>query len=167
MDFSVALVLSVLMAAVIVYDGVRFIIPNWLNGAFLALFVVWGVMNPNTDWLSALTMFIVLFGVGYVLFALGTVGGGDVKLLAVCGLYTGWSVTGLKLVVYMSLLGGALALVLVALRLMVPALTARLGIQTIPRVLTVGEPAPYGVAIAVAFLGLLWTGQLPGLLVGQ
>jgi hypothetical protein len=35
----------------------------------------------------------------------------------------------------------------------------------IPRVFTIGEPVPYGVAIAIVFLVLLWTGKIPGIII--
>ncbi len=161
----VALILSAAMLLVIYYDMVRFIIPNWLNGLLLVSYPLWVVLSPTPiDWLSGLSMFGILFAVGYVLFALNAMGGGDVKLLAICGLFTGLSEAGVALVVYMALLGGVLSILLIAIRYTLPMVWMRLcPTRNTPKLLTMGEPIPYGIAIAGGFLAVIWSGQLPGL----
>lgn len=112
------------------------------------------------DWFSGLLMFAALLGAGFGLFCLRVLGGGDVKLLAVLGLYTGWSENGLALIIYMAFLGGILSLLVMLARAMMPAIGVRLGLKTLPRLLTMGQPIPYGLAIAGSFLLLIWTGRL-------
>ena len=154
-------ILTALMAMVIWLDATRYRIPNWLNGVLLVLFLPWAVwVHPQIDWISSLLMFALLLGGGFALFALRFMGGGDVKLLAVLGLYVGFSQAGLALVIYMALLGGVLSVALLALRAIVPALLPKLGIRTIPPLFSMGQPVPYGLAIAGAFLMVLWTGRL-------
>lgn len=152
------------MAAVIFYDASRYIIPNWLNAALLLLYPVWYFIAPEPlDILSSLLMFGVLFASGFILFALRVMGGGDVKLLAVCGLYMGWGQAGVEFIIYTALLGGLLSIVLIASRLIVPLYFAKLGRTTIPLIFTMGGPVPYGLAIAGGFLIVMWLGDMPGL----
>ena len=93
------------------------------------------------------------------------IGGGDIKLLTALVLYTGKPVT-FDFLVYVTILGGIGTLLLLVLRSMLSYIILRLGHsqESLPRVLRTGERyVPYGVAIAIAFLGLLWSGKLPGL----
>lgn len=149
--------LSALMAAVIVWDVARFRIPNMLNVAVLLIFPAWLWFMPDIDWAGSLAAFALALALGYGLFAIGMLGAGDVKLLAVLMLYTGWSKQSVALVVYMSLAGGVLSLVLLLLRRMVAGRQ-----DAMPAVLQKGQSVPYGVAIAAAFLWLLWFGGLAG-----
>lgn len=166
MALIVALILSVFMALVVYYDARYYKIPNWLNATFLLFYLVWFLLSPEPlSFISAISMFGVALGVGFILFALKLVGAGDVKLLAVCGLYTGWSKAGAALVIYMGVFGGILSLILVAIRFMIPMIGHRLGWKNIPKLFTMGAPAPYGLAIAAGFLILLWGSQLPGLVI--
>jgi len=160
----VALILSGFMVAVIFYDARYYIIPNWLNAALLLIYPVWYFVAPAPlDVMSALIMFGILFTSGFIMFALRIMGGGDVKLLAVCGLYMGCSAPGLHFVIYTALLGGLLSIVLIASRLVVPIYYAKSNRADIPLIFTMGGPVPYGLAIAGAFLMVLWLGKMPGL----
>lgn len=161
-----AVILTVAMLAVIYLDTTRFLIPNWLNLTLLAVFLVWGFVAPHMDWLSALYMFLALFAAGYLMFAFHIMGGGDVKLLAVCGLFVGWGQAGISFIFYTAILGGLLSLLVLALRFLLPPICARLGGKSLPALFTMGEPVPYGLAIAGAFLLLLWRNHLPGLVIG-
>ena len=155
--FVSSLFLSICMLAVVYYDTRYYLIPNWLNLLLLAAFPVWAwIVLPEPEWLMRVSMFGILFAVGFALFSLRIMGGGDVKLLAVLGLYTGLNETGLALVVYMAVLGGVLSLVVLALRMLLPAFR----LKRIPTLFTMGQPIPYGLAIAGAFLFLIWSGRL-------
>jgi len=164
MDMFFAVLLTGLMLAVLYLDFTRFTIPNklvlavtglWL--AFLALH--WG----NVDWVMALALAAGAFVLGFVIFLLRVMGGGDVKLLAACMLWVGQKEC-LTFLFAIGILGGALAVLLLIGRPVVPWIYSRFSNPPpIPRVFTIGEPVPYGLAIAGAFLGLLWMGYLPGL----
>ncbi|OYW88732.1 MAG: peptidase, partial [Sphingobium sp. 32-64-5] len=81
-----------------------------------------------------------VFGLFAVLFALGMMGGGDVKLLAAIALWFPWQALGLLLVL-MAILGGVVTLVTVIHH----RFTHR-----------EGQPeVPYGVAISLAGLWLI------------
>ncbi len=164
-SFVFALILSALMAAVFFYDLTRYIIPNWLNLAVLLLFVPFALLKPEAvDWPMALAALGVVFAVGFALFACKVMGAGDIKLLCALALWCGFSKPLLMLLVYTALLGGVLAAGVYVLRLMLPAfLTKTKAEAKIPRLLTHGEPVPYGLAISVGFLLLVWGGEMPGL----
>lgn len=152
------------MLGVVYYDLTRYLIPNWLNGLLLALYPVMLLMNPlPVDWMQGLMVMGGCFAAGFAIFALRIMGGGDVKMLTVCGLWTGAAAIPDFLFVT-ALLGGLLTLLLIVLRYAAAWWFAhKQGEQTIPRLLTYGEPVPYGLAISGAFLILLWMGKLPGL----
>ncbi|SBW11732.1 Membrane protein [uncultured Alphaproteobacteria bacterium] len=93
----------------------------------------------------------VLFAVGAALFARGVWGGGDAKLAAAVGVWTGFA--GMpRFLAAMALTGGVLALAALAAR----ALTARPATADAPWCARVahGGHLPYGVAIGAA--GLDW-----------
>lgn len=160
MVLAFQILLTAFMLLVMYYDSTRFIIPNWINGIFLALWpVMFLVLRPEIDWPMHLAMFAGAFAVGFVIFALRWMGGGDVKMLAVCGLWMGTESMMVFLVI-MGLLGGALAIGLVLLRKVIAIWYKP---ESLPRLLKIGEPAPYGLAIAGAFLALLLDHQIPGL----
>lgn len=159
-------VLTVLLVAVFFYDLTRYIIPNWINATLLALWPVMLLVSPTFPegfvfWHSLL-VFLVVFGVGIIIFMFGFSGGGDVKLLAVLSLWTGTQST-ILLLLFMSLLGGGLAVGCLLIRPIVAKFTPIEKAASLPRILRYKEPVPYGIAIALAFLYLVWTGQVAGL----
>ena len=132
-------------------DVSRFVIPNTVSVAIVAVFVVALVASPlEFAWLDQMGALALVFAVGWALFTMGLVGGGDVKLMAAIAPWYGLSVLPSQLA-YVAISGGLLALTLVGLRAVTPriaAAAARRPDVRLPRVLTAGEPMPYGVAIA-------------------
>lgn len=164
MVLILVMILTVLMIAVMITDFTRFIIPNKLVLLILAVYpVLLLTVGGRPEWYYDLLIGFaaLVFGV-FVLFRF--MGGGDVKLLAVCTLFVGKQAL-LPFAIYTALWGGALALGLLAAREIVPYIYLKLGKQpdSIPRVFTAGQPAPYGLAIAASFLSLLWGGEIAGL----
>lgn len=158
------ILLSALMALVIVLDAWKYIIPNWLVGLVVLLWPVMLYMSGwATDWKMGLAAGAGMFAVGFALFSLKLMGGGDVKLLAALSLWTGVAALA-DFLLFTALLGGALTVLLLAVRpLMARVSPAKAMAGTLPRLLTKGAPVPYGLAIAVAFLVLLWSGKVAGL----
>ena len=156
--------LTVLMLTVIITDATRYIIPNWLNAAVLLLYPVMVLITPHeVPLLYALYSFLGVFACGVLLFAVRIMWGGDIKLLIALAPWVSVK-AGPSFLIYMALLGGLLALALITLRpVAVWAYGKRGKLDAIPRVLTYKEPAPYGIAIALAFLIVLWMGLVPGL----
>lgn len=83
-------------------------IPNSISLVMVALYPGF-VAVAGIDWLDGLLAGAVVFAVGLVLFALGWLGGGDVKLLAATSL---WAGTGLLLpaLFVTAIAGGALCI---------------------------------------------------------
>ena len=139
----------VLVAAA--YDLWSLTIPNPLTFGLAGLFVAVALLDPfAVPWLSHLGAGLLVFLAGAVAFRFRLFGGGDVKLWAATSLWIGLDALPLHLV-YVALLGGALALAVAAARSVSPWLGgafAALGARPLPRLLTPGEGIPYGVAIA-------------------
>ena len=134
-------------------DLTSYTIPNWIS---LALGVAFGLLAttagmplPALEAHVATGLAALVAGMG--LFALGWIGGGDAKLLAACCLWFGWPDTEAFLL-DTALAGGAFAVLLLVVRgqLVRPFIPAPSGWAG--RLITPGEPAPYGVAIALGAL---------------
>lgn len=66
--------------------------PNWLNYLSLPAVVLLTAFDPSRTFLNTLLGLLVGFSVPLLLFILGRLGGGDVKLLAVLGAAMGYPV---------------------------------------------------------------------------
>lgn len=136
-------------------DMAKFTIPNWIPGAMIAL---WLLTAPflGLGWSGAglsLVTFAVVLGLGIALWAPGWLGGGDVKLIAAGALWFGWPDV-LAFILCAAAAGGVLALVLIALRRISPALPVSAEVLG-KTALAQGAPAPYAVAIAAGALLVL------------
>jgi prepilin peptidase CpaA len=165
MSFLIATLLTLLSMIAMVTDLATYRIPNWVNGALLVLYPVACVLlQAEMDlWLHGLAGFAVLLALGIGLFAFKIMGGGDVKMIAVLALWVGFGQGLIDFMILFALLGGVLTLALLFLRKLAPYLVLKWrGVHgTIPRVLTYHEPLPYGVAIGLAFVWVLWRGEIP------
>ena len=143
--FTLALeaLLAVLLVTAAVIDVRTFTISNRLNLAVAALGILYWFavgLTPWPDMAIRLAVAAAVFGALAMAFAIGMMGGGDVKLAAALALWFPPATT-LKFLVFMSIAGGVLTLVLlVAHRLRKAS----------------GRPKiPYGVAIAAGGLAIL------------
>jgi prepilin peptidase CpaA len=119
-----------------------------LAGGFLALAAING-MSLHDIALHAGAGALVL-ATGFACFSFGWIGGGDAKLAAATALWFGFTYL-LDYLVYASLFGGALTLLLIQFRLLpLPAALARH--QWIMRLHEKGGGVPYGIALAAAAL---------------
>ena len=149
------------MLAVIWSDVTHYTIPNWLVGFVLLCYPAAIFMaHAPVDWKMAIAAFGVVLAGGYIVFAMKWMGAGDIKLLAACALWVGWGENLLDFIYIVALLGGALAIGLWGGRKLIPFLPVINKIQPLPRILRQGEPAAYGVAIAIGFLVMMWQGKL-------
>ena len=152
------------MLWVVISDAWHYIISNMLNAVILVLYIVAAVLLPIHGWLPALGAAALVLVVGLGLFALGLMGGGDIKLLVVLSLWTGWGIQTLQFIFLTAVFGGALVVVVLLLRALVPPmLRASNPTRNLPRLLTRKQPVPYGIAIAAAFAWLLWHGGIAAL----
>jgi len=120
-------------------------IPNLANAAILVLWVVWAFVVPDAKPLYSLGIGIALFVAGAALFHFNMMGGGDVKFLAVLGLFAGPQHI-LFFLLYASAFGGLLCILAI--------LEARQWF-TVPGLTLVSvahgkRTVPYGVAIAAS-----------------
>ena len=139
--------LALLLLAGAVEDAVRLRISNLISLAILLLAAAAAVASgiELAIWQNLL-LFAALLALGTVLFSTGKFGGGDVKLLAVTGLWFDlMGALGMLAAVFIA--GGALALLIIGARAVAPE---RLSRRT--AVLRPGSGIPYGVAIAAGTL---------------
>jgi prepilin peptidase CpaA len=141
-----------LIAAVI--DARSYRIPNWIPLALGGLFVVAAVASgqPILGFWPHLATGLAILAVGYLLYMLTGMGAGDAKLAAAGALWSG--VTGLYMLTFtLAVSMAALALALVALRRLVPAVSDH---ESSVRILQRGAPVPLGIALASAMILASW-----------
>jgi prepilin peptidase CpaA len=148
--------LGAAMLIVIVSDTLRYIIPNWLNLGILLAYVLAAVLLPSQPlWSVAAASLVLLFGLGS--FSLGLMGGGDVKLLTVLVLWTGWTISTLSFLFLTAIAGGVLVVIVLMARVLIPPFLRRNHPEKpLPRILARKQPVPYGIAIALAFLWVMY-----------
>jgi len=133
-------------------------IPNWTALAVIGLFVLLALLNGWVWAEHAILAGFIALAVGVGLYALGVVGAGDAKLFAAVALFTGLDHL-LPLGLVTSLVGGAIAVVSLALRPRRALVMFALGGKG-----DFGRGIPYGVPIAIAGIVLVWAAllNLPG-----
>jgi prepilin peptidase CpaA len=154
-ELLVLFILPALLATAAGWDIASFTIPNFIQLALLAVFVVLVFalgMSPGVFAAHLLAGFVGLV-IGFALFALGYVGGGDAKLFACVALALGLHDL-LAYAMMASIFGGALTLCLLAGRkLPLPRMLAAQG--WILRLHDEREGIPYGVALALGAFVIL------------
>jgi prepilin peptidase CpaA len=136
-------ILAILLLVAAVTDLKARIIANRLNLAIalLAPAYWWASgLAPWPDLAMQAALGVAVFAIFAALFALGWMGGGDVKLLAALGLWLPL-VPLLRMLIAMSVLGGVLTLIVIAVHRF--------------RKLETNPEVPYGVAIAIAGLWVI------------
>ena len=137
-------------------DWRKFIIPNYVSLIIIAFYPLAVLTSPaDMDWLLALLTAAITFVVGFLLFAMGVFGGGDVKLLTALSLWSGPALI-LSFLVSVVLSGGILVLVVLALEASRQSEKAggfRRGAKAAIRAKT---PVPYGVAIAAGSIVIFY-----------
>ncbi len=156
----IAVFLIIAMLLVLYFDITRYIIPNWLCGLLLLLYPIAVYMAAvPVDWQKGLMALAIMFAIGYVAFARNWMGGGDVKLLVACSVWVGLARL-MDFAFTVAILGGVLSVVLYLVRKLPPVVNRA---QKLPRIMRVGEPVPYGIAIAFAFFLMMKMGNIPAL----
>lgn len=77
------------------YDFWRFTIRNHIILVLLALYALWATLTGFESILGDLAAALILFGIGFVMWALRAMGAGDVKLYFALGLFMGIGGLGL------------------------------------------------------------------------
>ena len=133
-------------------DLLTMTIANRVSLALIGGFVVLAVLSgmSGTDMATHAGAAGAVLVVAFICFARGWIGGGDAKLAAATALWLGFSHL-FDYLVYASLLGGALTLLIVQFRHMpLPQLLA--GRDWAERLHRQGGGVPYGIALAAAAL---------------
>jgi prepilin peptidase CpaA len=154
-EILVLAALPILLVIAAGWDVASFTIPNFIQAALLLTFLIFAFasgMSASAFGTHVLAGFIGLV-VGFTLFALGYIGGGDAKLFACVSLWLGLSQL-LAFVLIASVFGGGLTLGLLSFRgLPLPAPLARQ--NWVARLHNPSEGVPYGVALAAGALAIV------------
>jgi prepilin peptidase CpaA len=119
-----------------------------LVAGFFLLALMTGMSPAAVGWHHGAGAAVLV--VGFVLFSCGWVGGGDAKLASATALWFGFTHL-LDYLLYASIFGGALTLLLIQFRMLpLPRLLA--GREWIERLHQRGGGVPYGIALATAAL---------------
>ncbi len=150
LSLFLALVFPALMAYAAFSDLFTMRISNWLviavGAAYFALALI-----TQLDWSAvgiAAAVAAAALAVAFAFFAFGWIGGGDAKLIAATVLWTGLGLL-LQYLIYAALLGGALTLIILALR-RYPLPPQLMGQAWLARLHDAKTGVPYGIALAVA-----------------
>ncbi len=149
-----------------VSDLRSYLIPNRIVLAIIALYPIYCLSGylggMPVDWSGGVLGAALVFALGFTIFSMGMVGGGDVKLAAAVALWTGlgWLVM-LGLIV--GLAGGLLSIGIISARtLTIMRMPTELRVAVYPygRFNTfraiLQTPAPYGAAIAFGGLFIIY-----------
>lgn len=154
-EILVIVALPVLLAAAAGWDLASFTIPNFINIAVIAVFPLFALaagLPLSAVGLHLLAGFVGL-AIGFTLFGLGYIGGGDAKLFAGVALWMGFADL-MPYALLASVFGGFLTLALLMLRQWpLPEVMARQ-----PWILKLHDSRsgiPYGVALAAGAFILL------------
>lgn len=165
MNDILLLVIAMLLLAASWIDIVSRRIPNSLVVAIAVLWITSSITTEFMDVIWSILTAASVLGIGTLVWRLGWLGGGDVKLIAVLSLWAGPALTP-EFLLAIGASGGVLAAAClaarrapfapllaylhVAIHRFVPA-TARTVAATLPRRIAAGsnnETIPYGVAVA-------------------
>jgi prepilin peptidase CpaA len=152
LEQSMLLVFPFAMAIAGVADLTTFRIPNPVVTTLLAGFLVSAALGRISlaVMISHIVVSLIVLLVGFFMFARGWIGGGDAKLMAAAALWIGFDHL-LPFIFWITLLGGALSIVLLTYRRFLPPLWL-VGQSWAMRLHDRKEGIPYGVAIAGAGL---------------
>jgi prepilin peptidase CpaA len=152
LDLARLLLFPALMAFAAASDLLTMTISNRISlllaGGFLVLAVASG-MGP-TDILLHAGAGAVVLAVAFICFAMGWIGGGDAKIAAAAALWFGFTHL-MNYLLYASLFGGALTLLLIQFRQW-PLPYALAGQPWLLRLHAKESGIPYGIALAIGAL---------------
>lgn len=155
LGYALLLVFPVAMAFAAAMDLLTMTIPNRISLVLIAAFLV-AIPFADVTWtdlaLKHVAVGAAVLAAGIVLFSLGWMGGGDVKLMAAAALWLGYDHIA-TFFFSVSLLGGLLALAVLAYRRLVPEAVVASTVWA-ARLHKQGGGIPYGIAIAGAALAV-------------
>jgi prepilin peptidase CpaA len=135
-----------LLVAASCFDVLRLRIPNVIPLGLVVLFALHLLVEPGVhaplDHLLALAVTLLIL---FPVFALGMLGGGDVKLLAAVALWLGMQKLA-ALLILVGIAGGIFALFWLAMRWLI---RTGLGDRRLPRSLQAHAPLPFALPITI------------------
>lgn len=145
-DIIAASLLALLCVPVVYYELSSRRIPNFITYAGIAAGLLIAVIWRRDELFNYLGAFLFGFGLFYVFYLLGWIGGGDVKLMGMVGMLMGLGFL-FSTLIYTTLAGGVIAFGVLVYRLL-----RRLPLR--------GATIPYGTAIVagsyICLLERLW-----------
>ena len=151
--------LPALMLTAAITDITRFVIPNWIALAVVGCFLVAGPLSGLDVAAMGVHVLVgaIALAVGFTLFFVGILGGGDAKLIAAGALWFGPAGV-LPYALAIAISGGVLCLLLLAYRAIPSPMTSAGWLRTLH---DPSSGVPYGVAIATgAVMALPTTGWM-------
>jgi prepilin peptidase CpaA len=154
-EILVIVALPLLLLAAGAWDLASFTIPNFLTAALLAIFVLFALVAGLSFAAIGWHLLAGLVGLllGFMLFALGYIGGGDAKLFAATALWLGFKDL-MPYALIASVFGGLLTLAIILLR-QCPLPQALARQAWIVKLHDTRSGIPYGVALAAGAFFLL------------
>ena len=152
LDIARLLLFPALMAFAAASDLVTMTISNRISLLLGAGFIVLALLSGMSlhEMLSHAGAGLAVLAVAFLCFAMGWIGGGDAKVAAAAALWFGFG-NLLEYLVYVSLFGGALTLLLLQFRQW-PLPAALLGQSWLMRLHSKESGIPYGIALALGAL---------------
>ena len=150
LEYSLVFIFPLMMIFSSFSDLFSMSISNRVSLILIIAFVIFAiVMGMEFDTiLSHFATFAVVLGVGFTLFALNIIGGGDAKLAASTALWLGWAHTG-PYIILASFIGGILTLLILKFRSQLIPEKLR-STDWILRLHDKKSGIPYGIALGVA-----------------
>ena len=148
-EAAIFVILPLCLAVAAFSDLFTMSIPNRVSvilfGAFLLVAPLTGLSLAIIG--MHLLAGVVVFAVCFTLFALGIMGGGDAKLLTASAVWFGFNSSLMTFVLYVSIVGGLLTLLILMMRKQENAILAS-GLP-VPPLLFTAKKIPYGIAIGL------------------
>ncbi|MFA7414035.1 MAG: prepilin peptidase [Rhizobium sp.] len=152
-------IFPICLALAALTDFFEMTIPNRIPVILLASFVLVAPF-AGLGWSQFglhLATGAIVFSVGFALFALNAMGGGDAKLLTAAAVWYGFDPSLYAFMLYVAYLGGGLTLLILLIRAHTDVVSA-FGLR-LPDSIVTARKIPYGIAIGAA--GLLTYPQSP------
>jgi len=148
-DAGIFLIFPLCMAVAAFSDLFTMTIPNRVSMILLGAFVLivpFVGLTPSVIGMHVVGALIV-FVACFACFALNVMGGGDAKLLSAAALWFGFDQSLLVFAVYVSVIGGLMTMLILAMRSSADVFAA-IGMP-MPRSLMHAKKIPYGIAIGI------------------
>ncbi|HFB2048103.1 MAG: prepilin peptidase [Hyphomicrobiaceae bacterium] len=150
-DHYILMIFPAAMVLASMLDLFTMTIPNKISIVLLVSFIIFAPLT-GMDWnqfLAHLVIASVILTIGILLFALGTVGGGDAKLLAVASLWIGYDFPTYML--FVTLAGACLSVAIILYRSILPPFWL-VDVKWAMRLHNKKEGIPYAIALTTGAL---------------